>query len=124
MQKAIDVNPTDVNAYYLLGNFFYANKCYEDAINCWKAGQVKKHEHAGIARNLALAFFNKLGSHEEAVKQMEQAFALDSSDSRLLMELDQLYKRLNRQYQQRLQLLEIHLPLVIYRDDLYLERIS
>jgi len=124
LQKAIEINPTDVNAFYLLGNFFYANRCYEDAVKYWESGQIIKHGHAGIARNLALAYFNKLGKNEEALKQMEQAFALDSTDARLLMELDQLYKRLNRSYQQRLQLLELHLPLVNYRDDLFLERIS
>ncbi len=124
LQKALDVNPSDVNAFYMLGNFFYANKCYEDAVNYWESGQAKKHGHAGIARNLALAYFNKLGEHKEALKQMEQAFAQDSKDARLLMELDQLYKRLNRSYQQRLQLLEISMPLVNDRDDLYLERVS
>jgi tetratricopeptide (TPR) repeat protein len=40
------------------------------------------------------------------------------------MELDQLYKRLNQPYQQRLDLLEKYLPLVNHRDDLYLERVS
>jgi tetratricopeptide (TPR) repeat protein len=40
------------------------------------------------------------------------------------MELDQLYKSLNRSYKQRLQLLEKYLPLVNHRDDLYLERVS
>jgi len=124
LKKAIDSNPTDVNAFYLLGNFFYANKCYEDAINYWESGRAKEPGHAGIARNLALAYFNKLGKHEEALKQMEHAFAQDSTDARLLMELDQLYVRLNRPYQQRLQFLEMHLPLVNYRDDLYLERVS
>lgn len=124
LQKVIEINPTDVNAFYLLGNFFYAFKCYEDAVNYWESGQKKQHEHAGIARNLALAYFNKLGKQKEALKQMEQAFAQDSTDARLLMELDQLYKRLNRTYQQRLQLLEKHMPLVNQRDDLYLEHVS
>ena len=122
--KAIEINPTDVNAFYLLGNLFYANKCYKDAINYWESGQIIKHEHPGIARNLALAYFNKLGKYDEALKQMEQAFAQDPADARLLMELDQLYIKLNRPYQQRLQLLEKHRILVDYRDDLYLETVS
>ena len=124
LQKAIDINPADVNAFYLLGNFCYAFKCYRDAVNYWESGQEKTNRHAGIARNLALAYFNKLGKHEEALKQIEKAFAQDSTDARLLMELDQLYKKLNQPYQQRLQFLEKHMLLVNYRDDLYLERIS
>jgi len=124
LEKAIKVNPTDVNAFYMLGNFFYVNKCYEDAVNFWESGQEKNHEHAGIARNLALAYFNKLSKHKEALKQMEKAFAQDPKDARLLMELDQLYKKLNQPYKQRLNFLEMHMPLVNHRDDLYLERVS
>ena len=124
LQKAIDVNPTDANALYMLGNFFYAFKCYEDAVNYWESGLEKKHDHAGIARNLSLAYFNKQDKHKAALKQMEKAFAQDSTDPRLFMELDQLYKRMNKPYQQRLQLLKKHLPLVNYRDDLYLELVS
>jgi len=124
LKKAIEINTTDVNAFYFLGNFFYANKCYDDAINYWESGQMVKFGHAGIARNLALAYFNKLDKHEEALKQMELAFAQDSTDARLLMELDQLYIKLNRPYKQRLQFLEMHMPLINHRDDLYLERVS
>jgi len=124
LKKAIEINTTDVNAFYFLGNFFYANKCYDDAINYWESGQMIKFGHAGIARNLALAYFNKLDKHEEALKQMELAFAQDSTDARLLMELDQLYIKLNRPYKQRLQFLEMHMPLINHRDDLYLERVS
>ena len=55
---------------------------------------------------------------------LEKAFALKDSDARVLMELDQLYKKLNRNYKDRLQFLEKYLPLVEQRDDLYLERIT
>jgi tetratricopeptide (TPR) repeat protein len=54
----------------------------------------------------------------------ERAFSLDSTDARILMELDQLYKRLNREPHLRLKFLESHLPVTLQRDDLYLERIS
>ena len=40
------------------------------------------------------------------------------------MELDQLYKRLNKPHAERLAILEEHLPLVEFRDDLYLERVT
>src|SRR5690606_30883920 len=42
----------------------------------------------------------------------------------ILMELDQLYKRINRDLLFRLTFLEANLQLVIQRDDLYLERAS
>jgi tetratricopeptide (TPR) repeat protein len=55
---------------------------------------------------------------------MEQAFALDKRDARVLMELDQLYKRLNHAPVKRLRLLSDHPELVSQRDDLYLEKIT
>ena len=55
---------------------------------------------------------------------MEKAFSLDESDARVLMELDQLYKKMNKDPGERLQFLEDNLSLVEKRDDLYLERIT
>jgi len=55
---------------------------------------------------------------------MEKAFALDTTDARVLMELDQLYKKLNYAPEGRLALLEKYLTATEERDDLYLERIT
>ena len=40
------------------------------------------------------------------------------------MELDQLYKRLNRPHIERLCFLEQHIDIVMTRDDLYLEYVT
>ena len=55
---------------------------------------------------------------------MERAFLLDETDSRILMELDQLYKRLHRPHQQRLDFLQKYPELIAQRDDLVLEEIT
>ena len=55
---------------------------------------------------------------------LERAYSLDPSDSRILMELDQLYKRLNRTHGERLAFLDAHRAEVNDRDDLYLEYAS
>lgn len=55
---------------------------------------------------------------------MEKAFELDKTDSRIFMELDQLYKKMGRAHAERLALLEEHLDLVEQRDDLCIERIT
>jgi tetratricopeptide (TPR) repeat protein len=55
---------------------------------------------------------------------MEKAFSLDPTDSRVLMELDQLYKTTGQPFKERLNFLEQHPLLVAERDDLYLERIT
>ncbi len=73
-------------------------------------------------RNLAIAYFNKRDEHDKAVSYFEKAFALDKTDARILMELDQLYKRLNYAPADRLKLLEDNLQTTTERDDIYLER--
>lgn len=55
---------------------------------------------------------------------LEKAFRLDPTDARVLMELDQLYKRLNRPHTERMAFLEQYMDIVITRDDLYLEYVT
>jgi tetratricopeptide (TPR) repeat protein len=73
-------------------------------------------------RNLGIACFNKRNDAGKALTYYEKAFALDTTDARVLMELDQLYKRLNKAPKERLAFLEEHSAVVAQRDDLYLER--
>ena len=68
-----------------------------------------------------MARFNKQNRQEEALEYMERAFHLDESDARTLMELDQLYKRLHRPHQERLNFLQKYPDLIVKRDDLVLE---
>lgn len=58
---------------------------------------------------------------KEAVQLLEQAFMLDETDARILMELDQLYKRMDYSPKERLHLLNKHKEIIATRDDLYLE---
>ena len=46
---------------------------------------------------------------------------LDETDARILMELDQLYKRMDYSPKERLHLLNKHKEIIATRDDLYLE---
>jgi tetratricopeptide (TPR) repeat protein len=75
-----------------------------------------------VHRNLGIAYYNKQEDSSAAVESFEKAFALDDSDARLFMELDQLYKRTNKDPEARLEDLENHSDLIEQRDDLYLER--
>jgi tetratricopeptide (TPR) repeat protein len=77
-----------------------------------------------VWRNLALARFNKQDRQQEALEYMERAFHLDKSDARVLMELDQLYKRLGKPSAERLAFLQQHPGLIAQRDDLLLEEIT
>lgn len=123
-QKAIELNPADAKAFYYLGNFWFDKRQYEEAIECWEQS-VRIDDHFPTAhRNLSLAYYNRRNDAAKALHAMEKAFSLDTTDARILMELDQLRKRLNSDHTTRLHFLNKYLSLVEQRDDLYLERIT
>ncbi|MDR2563660.1 MAG: DUF5107 domain-containing protein [Prevotellaceae bacterium] len=124
LTEAISKNPSDAKAPYYLGNFLYAARVYPKAIACWEQSVAIDASFPTVRRNLALAYYNKLGRKVEAREMLERAFAIDPSDARILMELDGLYKRLGRLPSERLAFLEEHLSLVEMRDDLSVERVA
>jgi len=124
LQHAGRFNPEDALAPFYLGNYWYAARQYEEAIACWEKSKELNDRFPTVLRNLALAYYNKLNRKEEARKLLEKAFALDTDDARILMELDQLYKKINVLPENRLALLEKFIDKVEERDDLSLERIT
>lgn len=119
-----DLNVDLPKSLYLLGNIWYDKRQYKDAIEAWEKSLEINPNLPGVWRNLALAYFNKSDKKELAAHYLEKAFELDQSDARILMELDQLYKRMNESPDMRLELLNKHLNVALSRDDLYLEYVS
>ncbi|GAB6007851.1 DUF5107 domain-containing protein [Dysgonomonas reticulitermitis] len=111
-------------AWYYWGNLWYDKRQYADAIEAWETSLALDRTFPTVRRNLALAYFNKLHRSEEAVKLLESAFDLDTTDGRILMELDQLYKCLNRPHAECLAFLEKYKELTFSRDDLYLDYVT
>jgi tetratricopeptide (TPR) repeat protein len=122
LESAVTLNPGDAKAHYYLGNLWYDKRQYPEAIANWEAAARLDTTFPTPYRNLSLAYYNKLHDKQRAVVAMEKAYALDPQDSRVLMELDQLYKITGRGFKERLALLEN--KLVDERDDLYLERVT
>ncbi len=110
-------------ARYYLGNLWYDKKNFETAIACWESSRSEDPDFPTVHRNLALAYYNKWHDPEKALLAIEKAFELDEGDYRILMELDQLHKRLNFSLGTRLKMLEKYPEALETRDDLYLERI-
>ena len=123
--SALEAAPdTDSKAPYLLGNLYYDKRQYDLATAAWEKSVALNPSFPTVWRNLALAYYNKQHDAEKAVAAIEKAFSLDESDSRILMELDQLYKKLGYPYQQRLDNLQKYPALIANRDDLVLEEIT
>jgi len=124
LECAQKLNSTDAKAPYYLGNLWYDKRQYTEAIACWEKSVEIDDTFPTVLRNLSLAYFNKLQQEKKAVQYLEKAFLLDTTDSRILMELDQLYKRLCRPHADRLAFLEKYYSLVLQRDDVYLEYVT
>ncbi len=121
---ALSSFPSDARACYYLGNLYYDRRQYDKAQELWEASAELEPSFPTVHRNLALVYFNKLNDAELAMREMELAYSLDETDSRVLMELDQLYKRMQRPLDFRLNLLQKHRVEVECRDDLVLETIT
>ncbi|MDB4918568.1 DUF5107 domain-containing protein [Mucilaginibacter sp.] len=122
LKSALTLNPGDAKAPYYLGNLWYDKRQYDDAIEMWELSVKRNHSFPTVLRNLGIAYFNKRNNPLKALDCLEKAFALDKTDARIFMELDQLYKRLNTFPEKRLAFLEDYLMLTEFRDDVYLER--
>ena len=114
----------DAKAPFLLGNLYYDKRQYDVATAAWEKSAALDPSFPTVWRNLALAYYNKQHDRDKALDAMEKAYSLDESDSRILMELDQLYKKLGVPAQERFDFLEKHAAQVEERDDLVLERIT
>lgn len=114
----------DWRAQYYLGCLLYDKKRYDEAINCWENSVSINNQFPTSHRNLALAYYNKKQDAARAETELETAFRLDETDARVLMELDQLYKKNGKSAQVRLELLSNHMDLVEWRDDLLTEYIT
>lgn len=112
--------PEDGKAPYYLGCELYAWGRRDEAIALWgKSSQSA--DFPTVYRNLALGYFNVRGDGKKAREELEKAFAMDRSDARVLMELDQLYGRLKMPAQKRLAFLNENKETAFKRDDVYLE---
>ena len=122
LRYAIDNNKADSRAPYLLGCLFYDARQYDLAFKMWQLATHRGGDNDPyVWRALALALFNKRSDSCGALDAMEKAVELAPGDPRMLMELDQLYKRLTHDPAQRLDRLRAKKELLPMRDDLVLE---
>lgn len=124
LEKAIASGKSCARALYYLGNLWYDRREASRAINCWERAIAQRDDMATPHRNLALGYFNKLGRSQEALHEMERAFEMNPTDSRVFFELDLLKKKLGYSYAERLAAMEERPDLVNRRDDLYLENVT
>jgi tetratricopeptide (TPR) repeat protein len=124
LEAAIAARPNDARAPYYLGNLLYARRRHKDAIAMWERSTQIDSTVSIAWRNLGIAYFNVAGDGAKAHEAFDKAFAANPSDSRVLYERDQLWKRIGERPEARLAELERHLDLASTRDDLSVELAS
>lgn len=111
-------------APYYLGCLYYDKLQSDIAIELWESSRDADPDFPTVHRNLSLAYYNKRGDRDHALTEMEEAFRLDESDSRVFLELDQLHRTLGWSYERRLAEYERHADVIEGRDDLYIEYLT
>ncbi len=117
-------NGCNARAPYYLGCLWYDKLRWEEALRLWELSAENMPEFPTVWRNLGLVYYNKLHDKERAKAAMERAFALDETDARVFLELDQLYKKLGWSFEDRLKNFEAHKELLGGRDDLFVEYVT
>lgn len=113
-----------IKAKYYLGNLLYDKLQWEEAISLWEESAKEGPDFPTVHRNLSLGLYNKAKEYSKAREEMEIAFSLDTSDARVFLELDQLYKKIGMNIEERLENYDKHINLINKRDDLYIEYIT
>lgn len=124
LNKAIELNPEGAKAYYYLGCLYYDKLQYEKSIELWEKSRDLDDSYPTLLRNLSIAYYNKANEKNKALECLKKAFALDESDARVFLELDQLLQKLQTSFDKRLELYNKHIELIEKRDDLYTEYVT
>lgn len=123
LSEAVTLQNAGMAAYYL-GNLYFDKLQWQEAVRLWEIAAKQYPDFPTVHRNLSLAYYNRQKDALAAKREMETAFALDSSDARVFLELDQLYKKLHCSFESRLENYKQHMKLVKERDDLFIEYIT
>lgn len=123
LADVVSRRPGDGRARYYLGNLLYDKRRWSEAILQWEKSRDAAPSFPTPRRNLAIAYFNKSGDKGRALAELQAAFDLDQADARVLLELDQLKKKVGFSPADRLSHLDSHIATVEKRDDLCAERI-
>ncbi len=124
LNDAIRQIPEAAKAYYYLGNLYYDKLQFEKATDLWEKSAELDDSYPTVHRNLSIAYYNKQNDPLKALKSMEKAFSLDPADSRVFLELDQLYKKTGTAFEERLAHYEEYADTVRERDDAMLEFVT
>jgi len=122
---AVDENPRDAGAWYLLGNLHYSKAGTSratEAVACWEKAVALDPNNAVAQRNLGVAAWRNQKEPQRAVAFYEAAIKADPNDSRTIQELELVYEMLGLSVTKRIAFLEKHVK-IVSQDDSLLNRL-
>lgn len=124
LELSAKLQPQLPKAFYYVGNLWYDKRQYDKAKTAWETSAELDAQFPTVLRNLSLVYYNKCQEPEKAKEVLEKAFALDPTDCRIFLELDQLYKKLDYTVEERLAFYEKYPETFVKRDDVFIEYIT
>jgi tetratricopeptide (TPR) repeat protein len=118
LESAAVGGPGSALAHFLLGTAEYDRGNHHRAYTHWSSAAETISDNPTLYRNIALYQFNQREQPEEALGALARAVELAPTDGRLLLELDELRKRLRYTPEQRRAELAERLDVIDTRDDL------
>jgi len=110
LRAALERNPRDGFAAYLLGCLLYNAQCYEEAAALWEQSIRDLPGFYITHRNLALAYFNHLDRPADALPLMRRAVELHPQDATLLTEMATVMQKLGSSGGENAEFLDAHKP--------------
>jgi tetratricopeptide (TPR) repeat protein len=116
LRRAMERDPTDARAPYLLGNLLMDIQP-DAAVRAWKQSAALDPSFAMVHRNLGWAAARRENGLDEAIAEYERAVAADPNEPVFYYELDRVYERANVDPAKRYALLDAHRTTLALRDD-------
>lgn len=121
LNKALEYNQNDANAYYYLGMIYAGFGNGKEAIVNWENSLDKNSKNAKAWRNIGLLYAGAPGVEKDIVKAKEyyeNAFKFAPEDATILNELDEVYAMNKVSTDVRYSLLKENVEVVEKRDDI------
>jgi tetratricopeptide (TPR) repeat protein len=118
LESAVNANPSDGQAWYLLGNLLCDDQPGK-AYDCWLKAAAKKQDLAMIYRNLAFLEANEYDQLPKALEHIDKAIALNPEQSWFRLEKDRLLEYMQASPEVRLAELRKRPGRPFFPDELY-----
>jgi len=108
LRRAIEVNPSDATAHFLLGSLYLSGGLAERAVQEWQQARRLRPDIPVLHRNLGLTLLHALRQPEQALEVLSEGTRMDPGNVEVYRALDQVLGLLGRAPAERVQALQAY----------------